>query len=707
MRVEELRAQLEKRDLPVSGKKAELLERLDNFDSSRTLQAATDAGNGVDLGSAEANVVENGTDAAASGSTDGDAAPAEAEEAVADDAMADDAPVEGDVKDVDDKMKDDTSATPANTPAKPKNSRKRAREEVIPEDPALFFIKMSPLAPEILEQDIIDALKAEPYELDVKEVTLKRMEKRPAAAADKEASDEKVKEEETEEASGEKAKGVEEAAGEKTEEVEAAAEEETVPAEAEGEKTGDAGDEEGAGEKADTEMTDAADGEKAEKDGKADDGEKKEEKKRIPWALVAFASEEDRDKALAFDAEIKGIKFESVTEFYRHKDKITLFVANVPQPRDMTDDDLKKRFAEILGLEPPFIRRKLRKNFCFITYPCLRDAKAARAKLELASIADNGDNMRVEYSTPENKRPFGASRFVPQKVRQDFSRTIYIRNVPVECTDDELRAHITGIADGEIEDVKVPRKADGTTRRYAFFKFTKASSAMKLVEEHASSPFKEETLELAIADATQSNTRGSGAQRGRGRGGRGRGGQAHWRGAWGAGPSPRGRRGRGGGHHHAPPPSWGYEEEWAPEWDYAYAAPPSPAYAAPYGGYASPSPRRGRGRRASWGTPSPRGRGAWGSPSPRGRGGGAAWGGAPRGRGRGGKPSPRGARGRGWGAARGGGGGRGGRGRGAHGGGGGQAAGGHTMAFDRHTGRYVPLSQEQVHAAMQDPYYGY
>jgi len=668
MRVDELKAQLSKRGLPTSGKKAELVERLDNFDSSRTLQAATEAGEGVELSSPKANGEANGEDdveAVGDAMTDDDARDAEADG-------------DGDAKEGDaDAMKDDaTTATPVNTPAKPKDSRKRRREEVIPADPTVFFVKMSPLAPEVEEQDIIDALKAE-LEIEVKEVKLKRLtdEKKPGSE-----EEEETKKEDTD------------AAGEKTDTAEAEADE------ASNEKTGEAGDEESA-EKPDAEMADAE---------KADAAEKKEKKPRQPWALVSFGSEEDRDKALTFGGEIKGHTFESITEFYRHQDKVTLFIANVPQPKDMSDEDLKKRLTDILGKEPPFIRRKLRKNFIFLTYPCMRDAKAARAKLEVASVADNKDTMRVEYSTPENKRPYGAQRFgmqrLSQSIKQEFSRTIYVRNIPLDCTDEEFRAHIDTLTEGDIEDVKVPRRDDGKPKRYAFIKFKKASDAMKLTEDHDTSKFKDETLEFSIADATQSNTRGTGPNRGRGRG---RGGNAHWRGAWGAGPSPRGRGGRGrgrggrGGFRAPPPAAWGYEEPaWGYDDGYGYAAPPPPAA---YGAYASPRGRgRGRARGGAWGSPSPRGRGAWGSPSPRGRAGvprarGGRGGFAPRGRGWGAGPSPRGRTGRG-------------RGRGARlpaAMAGGQAAGGHTMAFDRATGRYVPLSQEQVHAAMQDPYYGY
>ena len=38
-------------------------------------------------------------------------------------------------------------------------------------------------------------------------------------------------------------------------------------------------------------------------------------------------------------------------------------------------------------------------DFIFLTYPCFRDAKIARAKLEVASVSENKETMRVEYST--------------------------------------------------------------------------------------------------------------------------------------------------------------------------------------------------------------------------------------------------------------------------------------------------------------------
>jgi len=42
--------------------------------------------------------------------------------------------------------------------------------------------------------------------------------------------------------------------------------------------------------------------------------------------------------------------------------------------------------------------------------------------------------------------------------------------------------------------------SDNKTRRYAFIKFSKASVAAKLVEDHPTSDFGEENLEIAIAD---------------------------------------------------------------------------------------------------------------------------------------------------------------------------------------------------------------
>lgn len=119
-----------------------------------------------------------------------------------------------------------------------------------------------------------------------------------------------------------------------------------------------------------------------------------------PYALIAFENENVRDSAIGYQLELKGNKLD-VAVHYKPSEQTALWIANLGEDMTDTEVREKleevcgvkfKRFSH---------KNHKRGNFCFTVFDCLKNASNSLKLFRELSFKTDGSKLKVEFSSPE------------------------------------------------------------------------------------------------------------------------------------------------------------------------------------------------------------------------------------------------------------------------------------------------------------------
>lgn len=243
-----------------------------------------------------------------------------------------------------------------------------------------------------------------------------------------------------------------------------------------------------------------------------------------------------------------------------------LFVAGLP---DSVSEDVLKTIFEATGgtvvnVSLPKDRMTGRpRGFGFVTMSSPSEAQAARDALDGSLQGGRSISVRPFQAEPPRKGegppmssgprsgpggPGGGPRGAPQAP----DRTLYVGNLPYDCTVQEVETLINGVAgEGQVARVHLPTDPDGRKRGFGFVTMASSESAKTASEQLRSADLRGRRLIVNIAHPKGERPAGGGYGGGGG-GGFGGGGGGGYSGGGGGGGGFGG--GGGGGGFGGPPP---------------------------------------------------------------------------------------------------------------------------------------------------------
>lgn len=179
-------------------------------------------------------------------------------------------------------------------------------------------------------------------------------------------------------------------------------------------------------------------------------------------ALIEFDTKVDAAAAQTrgqktIDGHIIGVQIETET---------TLFVTNFPPEADEAYmRNLFHPYGEIVDIRFPSLKYNTRRRFCYVQFTSATAARAATA-LDKKSVSPEFE-LSVNISNP-SKRQARSGAF-------EEGREIHISNLPWKATQSDLVELFT--AYGNVEAVRIPTKANGGSKGFAFVAFTTPEAA--------------------------------------------------------------------------------------------------------------------------------------------------------------------------------------------------------------------------------------
>ncbi len=239
-----------------------------------------------------------------------------------------------------------------------------------------------------------------------------------------------------------------------------------------------------------------------------------------------------------------------------------LFVAGLPD--SVSEEVLKQIFeatgGKVVSVSLPKDRMTGRpRGFGFVTLSTPQEAQAARDALDGSLQGGRSISVRPFQAEPPRKgegpmssgprsQGGGYGGGGPRSQQQAPDRTLYVGNLPYDCSQPEVEALINGVVgEGQVVRVHLPMDADGRKRGFGFVTMASAESAKNAAEQLKSADLRGRRLVVNIAHPKGERPAGGGGGFGGGGGGFGGGGGGGFR----DGPPSFGGGGFGGG----PPPS--------------------------------------------------------------------------------------------------------------------------------------------------------
>lgn len=230
-----------------------------------------------------------------------------------------------------------------------------------------------------------------------------------------------------------------------------------------------------------------------------------------------------------------------------------LFVAGLPD--SVSEDVLKQIFeatgGKVVSVSLPKDRMTGRpRGFGFVTMSTPQEAQSARDSLDGSFQGGRSISVRPFQAEPPRKGEGGAGPMSsgPRSAgprssgaQQAPDRTLYVGNLPYDCSQQEVEALINGVVgDGQVVRVHLPMDQDGRKRGFGFVTMASAESAKNASEQLKTADLRGRRLVVNIA-----HPKGERPPRSEGGGFAGGGGYAGGGGFGGGGPAFTG----------APPPS--------------------------------------------------------------------------------------------------------------------------------------------------------
>ncbi|CAN5145356.1 hypothetical protein BH09MYX1_BH09MYX1_07390 [soil metagenome] len=242
-----------------------------------------------------------------------------------------------------------------------------------------------------------------------------------------------------------------------------------------------------------------------------------------------------------------------------------LFVAGLP---DSVSEDVLKQLFEATGgtvvqVSLPKDRLTGRpRGFGFVTMGTAAEAQSARDALDGSLQAGKSISVRPFQAEPPRRDAVGAS--APPGSRPSLGprssgpmssgppptdRTLYVGNLPYDCTQLELETLINGVCEGSVVRIHMPMDPDGRKRGFGFVTLSSGETAKAAAEGLKNADLRGRRLVVNLAHPKGDRPAGGGYA-GAGGGGGGGGGYSGGGGGGGGGYS-----GGGGGGGGFPPPA--------------------------------------------------------------------------------------------------------------------------------------------------------
>jgi len=178
-------------------------------------------------------------------------------------------------------------------------------------------------------------------------------------------------------------------------------------------------------------------------------------------------------------------------------DEAKLFVAGLPD--SISEDVLKQIFeatgGSVVNVSLPKDRATGRpRGFGFVTLSTPTEAQAARDALDGSMQAGKSISVRPFQAEPPRRdgiggppvggpRPAGAYTGGPARPggppggANAPDRTLYVGNLPYDCTQAEVETLINGVAEGQVVRVHLPTDPDGRKRGFGFVSMASVEAA--------------------------------------------------------------------------------------------------------------------------------------------------------------------------------------------------------------------------------------
>ncbi len=186
-----------------------------------------------------------------------------------------------------------------------------------------------------------------------------------------------------------------------------------------------------------------------------------------------------------------------------------LFVAGLPD--SVSEEVLRQIFeatgGKVLSVSLPKDRMTGRpRGFGFVTLSTPQEAEAARNQLDGSLQGGRSISVRPFQAEPPRKgegpMSSGPRSSGPRSSggQQAPDRTLYVGNLPYDCTQPEVEALITSVVgEGQVVRVHLPTDADGRKRGFGFVTMASAESAKTAAEQLKSADLRGRRLVVNIA----------------------------------------------------------------------------------------------------------------------------------------------------------------------------------------------------------------
>jgi RNA recognition motif-containing protein len=185
-----------------------------------------------------------------------------------------------------------------------------------------------------------------------------------------------------------------------------------------------------------------------------------------------------------------------------------LFVAGLPD--SVSEEVLKQIFeatgGKVVSVSLPKDRMTGRpRGFGFVTLSTPQEAEAARSALDGSLQGGRSISVRPFQAEPPRKgegpMSSGPRSSGPRSTQQQApDRTLYVGNLPYDCSQPEVEALINGaVGEGQVVRVHLPMDPDGRKRGFGFVTMASSESAKQAAEQLKSADLRGRRLIVNIA----------------------------------------------------------------------------------------------------------------------------------------------------------------------------------------------------------------
>jgi nucleolin len=165
------------------------------------------------------------------------------------------------------------------------------------------------------------------------------------------------------------------------------------------------------------------------------------------------------------------------------EDERKLFVAGLPQ--SITEEVLRQLFettgGKVVDVSLPKDRTTGRpRGFGFVTFATPEEAMSAREALDGSIQAGRPISVRA-FKAEAPRRSESPGR-ATERERSGSERTLYVGNLPYDCSQQQVEELLVGNGVGPIVRVHIPQLADGRSRGYGFVTMGSADAASQAIE---------------------------------------------------------------------------------------------------------------------------------------------------------------------------------------------------------------------------------